>query len=245
MVKNILKYAGITLSQFAGDLNISRPTLDNYIESYDKHEKIANTFYQDIFDFLFEDANISDADFNKRYRYMKDYYGMSSGSQQVIVSKLKSGYSVVKSEYSEVLEELQKYINHDNTNPTTSLETYKMILQILKSNNVELMQILKFYSIYKGTIKLDNLTEEEERLYSFLYEAMQKKGDASILVNLETLKTFKEYANNMFLLKNNNVEKIKETITNKLSQVITDELSSNDLENLDINEILELIKQKL
>ena len=35
MVKTILKRNNVLLSQFASDLNISRPTLDSYIKTYD------------------------------------------------------------------------------------------------------------------------------------------------------------------------------------------------------------------
>ena len=70
MVKTILKRNNILLSQFASDLNISRPTLDSYIKSYDNGIPLSNNLYQKIFDFLFTDITISNEEFTKKYDYI-------------------------------------------------------------------------------------------------------------------------------------------------------------------------------
>ena len=75
MIKQILQRAGVTLAQFASDLSISRPTLDSYIAAFDNGSKISNSFYQDIFDFLFEDQQMQAEEFSRRYKYMREYYG--------------------------------------------------------------------------------------------------------------------------------------------------------------------------
>ena len=59
MIKTILKRNNILLSQFANDLNISRPTLDAYIKSFDKGVALSNSLYQKIFEFLFNDPAVS------------------------------------------------------------------------------------------------------------------------------------------------------------------------------------------
>lgn len=77
MVKTILKRNNVLLSQFASDLNISRPTLDSYIKNYDRGEQIANNLYQKIFNFLFSDVLITNEDFLKKYTYVIKNYGNS------------------------------------------------------------------------------------------------------------------------------------------------------------------------
>ena len=75
MIKTILKRNNILLSQFANDLNISRPTLDAYIKSFDKGVALSNSLYQKIFEFLFNDPAVSKEQFNKKYEYIIANYG--------------------------------------------------------------------------------------------------------------------------------------------------------------------------
>ena len=52
-VKNQLKNLGITLAEFADKLQISRPTLDSYIQIFESGDKIPKEKYQTIFNKLF------------------------------------------------------------------------------------------------------------------------------------------------------------------------------------------------
>ena len=67
MIKAVLKRNNILLSEFADNLNISRPTLDAYIRNYDAGVRLSNNLFQKIFDFLFSDAQMSPEDFQRRY----------------------------------------------------------------------------------------------------------------------------------------------------------------------------------
>ena len=99
------------------DLNISRPTLDTYIELYGAGSKINNPFYHDIFDFLFENPYISESDFIKRYTYMRDFYGMSNSDTSMAVSRLKSTFELPKTEYIRTIELVESILLNDKTTP--------------------------------------------------------------------------------------------------------------------------------
>lgn len=245
VVKNILKQSGVTLSQFASDLNISRPTLDNYIDIYDSGHHISNTFYHDIFDFLFENSNISDDDFIKRYRYMKNYYGFSSGEAQITVSKLKSSYTTPKGEYMEVIDEIIGHLNSDKMNPDTPLETYKMILKTLKMNSDELFNLYKFYSIFSGNEKLGLVNDDEKKIYSELYNAMRNIKNTNMPIRESLFEEFTNYANEAYDSKHYHVDQIKKTLNDKLNEVLLDEIQKGDLNKMSIDQIIEVIKRKL
>ena len=55
MIKKKLKELGITLAYFAESLSISRPTLDTYIDYFEKKEKIPKDKIQIIFERLFSE----------------------------------------------------------------------------------------------------------------------------------------------------------------------------------------------
>ncbi len=73
MIKELLKNNGITLTQLAGDLKVSRPTLDSYIKSYEAGEPIPNELYAETFAFLFDEATDIDGEFVLRYEYIKTH----------------------------------------------------------------------------------------------------------------------------------------------------------------------------
>lgn len=245
MVKSILKQSGVTLSQFASDLNISRPTLDNYIETYDSGQKISNGFYYDIFDFLFENPNISDVDFIKRYKYMKEHYGMSSIEPQVSVTKLKSGFNLPKGDYQETLEQIQQIIDNDRQNPDTPIDIYKIFLGALKFKTNEIYDFYKFYSLYHGIEKIGSLNDEQKKLYGLLHEALNKSEDKNLSIDPILLNNFVAHANKTYENRNHKILNIKNAISDKLTEVIEDELQKGNLSDMDLNDIIELIKKKI
>lgn len=78
MIKQILKNNGITLIKFSEELNISRPTLDNYMKAFENGDEIGNDLFQNIFSFLFSNATITEAEFSSKFDYIKKYYGLGS-----------------------------------------------------------------------------------------------------------------------------------------------------------------------
>ena len=85
MVKAVLKRNNVMLSEFAQSLNVSRPTLDTYIKNYDDGGRLSNTLFQKIFDFLFGDVRMSNAEFAKRYAYVKEHYGKRVGASIAVM----------------------------------------------------------------------------------------------------------------------------------------------------------------
>lgn len=66
MIKETLKKYGITLTQFANTLNISRPTLDTYIRLYESGQALPNDKYKFLFDSVFNDGIENEIDFQEQ-----------------------------------------------------------------------------------------------------------------------------------------------------------------------------------
>ncbi len=144
MVKVILKQNGITLIQFSNDLNLSRPTVDSYIKSYDENGTVPSQLYQKIFDFLFSGIDISNAEFLNKYEYVKTYYG----------NKEKNLYEIRKSNTpSEDIEEADY-----GSNMVNELIYY---LQKFK-HSIPLDKIVEILTIVKGYVTVEAMWRNDK-----------------------------------------------------------------------------------
>lgn len=159
MIKAVLKRNNILLSEFADNLNISRPTLDAYIRNYDAGVRLSNNLFQKIFDFLFSDAQMSPEDFQRRYVYVLENYGkktdMSSYSQSAPQSSSgeSNGTSAAQAVYDVLSEDLilEKFTKDE----------YNVLAKLLMNDNGLLHCIFKHFLLWKGKVKLTDLNEPE------------------------------------------------------------------------------------
>lgn len=70
-IKKNLKTLDVKISKLATELGISRPTLDTYIEYFEKGQPIPNDGYQKIFEFLFSNEEMNSIEFAKKFDYVK------------------------------------------------------------------------------------------------------------------------------------------------------------------------------
>lgn len=167
MIKAVLKRNNILLSEFADNLNISRPTLDAYIKNYDSGVRLSNNLFQKIFDFLFSDAQMSPEDFQRRYIYVLENYGkktdMSSYSQSApqTSSGEANGTSVAQAVYDILSEDLilEKFTKDE----------YNVLAKLLMNDNGLLHCIFKYFLLWKGKVKLTDLNEPEIMMAINLY----------------------------------------------------------------------------
>ena len=130
MVKTILKQNGVTLLQFANDLNISRPTLDVYIKNYDAGIELSNSVFQKIFDFLFEDE-LDKKEFKEKYEYVKSYYGNKDEGLSSLHSKSISSSDNNSDEYNELCDRIIDIIAKSkdlNKIPMDKLQSIEKVL---------------------------------------------------------------------------------------------------------------------
>lgn len=85
-IKKNLKALDIKISKLATELGVSRPTLDAYIEYFEKGLQIPNEGYQKIFEYLFFGDEINSVEFAQRYDYVKRVMlaDAKSGAEKII-----------------------------------------------------------------------------------------------------------------------------------------------------------------
>ncbi len=70
-IKRQLKNFDVRLSKFARELNISRPTLDSYIEYFEQGKPIPNEVCQQAFNSLFSTESLTAVEFAKKYDFVR------------------------------------------------------------------------------------------------------------------------------------------------------------------------------
>lgn len=68
-IKEYLKSVGVSKQEFASEIKLSRPTLDSYIDMYEKSGRIPRERYQIIFDNLFREE-LTEVEFKEKLKKM-------------------------------------------------------------------------------------------------------------------------------------------------------------------------------
>lgn len=244
MIKATLKRVGITLVQFSSELSISRPTLDNYIETFSAGKEIPNPFFNDIFHFLFDDTSITNEEFLKRYQYMKEHYGFQDADNTMQVSKLKSGFSLPKGEYDIVLDHLVEHIEQSRFNRTVPLETYKLLVRILNNNDHEFSDFLLFFSYLYGYEKVPDLPDVRKKIFTSYYLGYESANNNEPF-DESKYQSFVEIANKNFENRHKHVKQLKKEVVTKIEEVLMGELSKPENRNLELSDIIEILKKTL
>ena len=216
MVKTILKRNNILLSQFASDLNISRPTLDSYMKSYDKGIQLTNNLYQKIFDFLFSDISISNEEFLKKYEYIVSNYGTSG--------EIKStGNSLTNTILENMVNDgsIRSYLNNDELNSLGDLIANKDSL---------LLHLLKIGLILSNKIELNTLSDKDKMLTVGMYELSCKLNSSDFTFNKDSYDSLENAVNK----KQEPVTKseIKQKLVDSVSKIIDEAVESGDVESI-------------
>lgn len=225
MVKTILKRNNILLSQFANDLNISRPTLDSYIKSYDKGISLTNNLYQKIFDFLFTDITISNEEFVKKYDYVVTNYGAPG--------EIKSGGSSLSNTV------LENIVNDGTIRTILNNNELNSLGDLIINRDSLLMHLLKIGLILSNKIELDTLSEKDKMLTVGMYELSCKLNDCDYSFNHDIYKNLENAVNK----KKDPISKkeIKQRLIDELSKIIDEAIEKGDAES--ITNLLQSLKQ--
>lgn len=162
-IKEFLKKYKITLKELAETLSLSRPTLNSYIEQFEKEEKISNPIYQNIF------TQIFNKDWGDKIEIIDEIKELKQNGSQVI----NEDYC---SENLELIESIKEKMYKDMKGAKEVLPLYKFINSVLYNYNSDsgLTGYID-YNLYLNSLKnLENIGEEEKILISNIYPIMSK-----------------------------------------------------------------------
>lgn len=238
-IKVKLKELGIRVSEFAEQLAISRPTLDNYISLYEKGETIPSEKYQYIFNNLFGEEVETKEEFVSS---LKSYH-------HLIERDIALGTLDLDTEKTDLMTSILEKMKEDLSQKDYDESIYIFINYLIRSyRKVSLFKEYANYVLYLNSIKnLEEIKPSEKIFISNMYKIMSLAIDDKL--------QFDEDYYNKFLLRVNEIKEdndkeedllkeklVKEILNKKLNSAIKEELKLGvSIEDIDINELVKKI----
>ena len=223
-IKKHLKSLDVKISKLAIDLGVSRPTLDTYIECFEKGEKIPNEAYNSIFEFLFSNEEMNTIEFAQKYDYVK----------RVMLSDAKKGVE------KNILEEREKLLLDTIKNSLEYGDVDKSLLEFIclfvTNKNVDLVKAIYMYFNYSNgyeDMNIKDIDNKDKALFSNLAKIFEEYQQGTI-ENIDT------YYNQVFQ-KNQRIFERKKVKVNDTD--IVNYIKNNLNENSDID--IEVLKKMI
>lgn len=229
-IKNKLREMKITLVEFSSELEISRPTLDTYIELYESDSIIPKEKYQKIFGYLFNEEIKNREEFLQRMKQCHD----------LIEKDRLLGTAELNPKKTDILTSIIKEMTKDMSEPDCNEDIYIFINMIVRSyRREEIFQKLARYFLLLNAKCTDSASKEEEIYLSNYYKLFYEDKNNLLKMDNEYLAKFYSKAKDIAANEMKNKEKIKEALLGKVIQEI-DKMSKIgiDVNNISIKELI-------
>ena len=237
MIKRQLKKFNITHTQFCEDFNISRPTLNTYIECHENNRQLPSDVFQRIFDYLFDDEIDSKAEFDERYRYVQDYYyrKYTNRSENELLGYDRQS----ERNYNQLLMTIQK----DMVEKNITDDKFMMINYILKNDDELLNKYIDFLLCYTGNKKFNVSKFKDNKVIVLLYKALKQKDSKMRKEDFRTLDEFIKFTNQRVEEKLASNQKPKRHMSKKLASFIEERYGH--LSDEEVDQVIQELSKKL
>lgn len=215
-IKDFLKRYRLTLKEFAELLELSRPTLNSYIEQYEMDGKIQNNYYNNIFKEIFSH------DWKEKEEIVEKINSLKS-----LTSKKEGVEEEYCLENIELINSIKDKMYKDMKGKKEVLPLYKFINSVLYNYNTDegLTGYIDYNLYLNGLKDIKNISEKEKTLVSEIFPIMRKhiknelqfnsEGYASFLERIEEIKRFRKLESER--IEKEFREKIREELELKLN----------------------------
>ena len=231
-IKDILKENSVKLTELSNILDISRPTLNSYIDEFEREGKISNKEYDSFF------KKIS----KKNYKSKEELLGDINGFRELLVNKK---FSDLLPENLRLLKNIYDKIYEDMKGKDKVVPIYKFIDSAI--NNYGEDKALSGYINYtlylNGLKEIKEITTDDKILVSNIFPIMKKYEKSQLKMNDEGLREFYNRVDEIKKVREERYQKFEKALKEKLMEEfsIKDELSKEDLKrilnNLDLKKI--------
>ena len=231
-IKDILKENSVKLIELSNILDISRPTLNSYIDEFEKEGKISNKEYDSFF------KKIS----KKNYESKDELLGDINEFRELLVNKK---FSDLLPENLRLLQNIYDKIYEDMKGKDKVVSIYKFIDSAI--NNYGEDKALSGYIDYtlylNGLKEIKEITTDDKILVSNIFPIMKKYENSQLKMNDEGLKEFYNRVDEIKKIREERYQKFEKELKEKLMKELSikDELSKEDLKkilnNLDLKKI--------
>ncbi len=233
MIKETLKRNGFTLSQFADSLNITRPTLNSYINLFEQGYTIPNEKYQLLFDSLF----------GMDYKSCVEFREQLENANYLIERDSLLGTMNLGAEKTDILSEIIESCKQDLFKPTYDINLYKFIVMFVNSyyeNNV-FQHLAKYFLTLNGFCDVDTLNQKEKIAISNYYNLFKNEVIGNLQLDILSLNAFYKRVYDL----NSQKESKKEAIKKEVDLLISEKIEALVRLGIDIDDIdtYEMIKR--
>ena len=231
-IKDILKENNVKLIELSNILDISRPTLNSYIDEFEREGKISNKEYDSFF------KKIS----KKNYKSKEELLGDINGFRELLVNKK---FSDLLPENLRLLKNIYDKIYEDMKGKDKVVPIYKFIDSAI--NNYGEDKALSGYINYtlylNGLKEIKEITTDDKILVSNIFPIMKKYERSQLKMNNEGLKEFYNRVDEIKKIREERYQKFEKALKEKLMKELSikDELNKEDLKrilnNLDLKKI--------
>jgi len=231
-VIKILKENNVKLIELSNILNISRPTLNSYIDEFEKEGKITNEEYDSFF------KKIS----KKSYLSREELFGDINEFKEFL---MKKKYGDFLPENLRLLQSIYRKIYKDMKGKNKVVAIYKFLESAI--NNYGEDKALSGYINYtlylNGLKDIKEITADDKILVSNIFPIMKKYEKSELEINDEGLKEFYSRVDEIKKVREIRYQKFERELKEKLMKELSlkDELNKEDLKrvlnNLDLKKI--------
>ena len=231
-IKDILKENSVKLIELSNILDISRPTLNSYIDEFERNGKISNKEYNSFF------KKISEKSYKNREELLRDINEL----RETLVNKT---FSDLLPENLILLQNIYDKIYEDMKGKDKVVPIYKFIDSAI--NNYGEDKALSGYINYtlylNGLKEIKEITVDDKILVSNIFPIMKKYEKSQLKMNDEGLREFYNRVDEIKKIREERYQKFEKALKEKLMEEfsIKDELSKEDLKrilnNLDLKKI--------
>ena len=220
------------LIELSNILDISRPTLNSYIDEFEREGKISNKEYDSFF------KKIS----KKNYESKEELLGDINEFRELLVNKK---FSDLLPETLRLLKNIYDKIYEDMKGKDKVVPIYKFIDSAI--NNYGEDKTLSGYINYtlylNGLKEIKEITTDDKILVSNIFPIMKKYESSQLKMNDEGLKEFYNRVDEIKKIREERYQKFEKALKEKLMKELSikDELNKEDLKrilnNLDLKKI--------
>nr|WP_314532012.1 hypothetical protein [uncultured Fusobacterium sp.] len=231
-IKNILKENNVKLIELSNILDISRPTLNSYIDEFEKEGKISNKEYDSFFKKILK----------KNYESKDELLRDINEFRELLVNKK---FSDLLPENLRLLQNIYDKIYEDMKGKDKVVSIYKFIESTI--NNYGEDKVLSGYINYtlylNGLKDIKEMTVDDKILVSNIFPIMKKYEKSELKINDEGLKEFYSRVDEIKKVREIRYQKFEKVLKEKLMKELSlkDELNKEDLKrilnNLDLKKI--------
>ncbi|MEL7607263.1 hypothetical protein [Sedimentibacter saalensis] len=229
-IKLRLKELGIKLLEFAKELDISRPTLDNYIALYEKDEDLPSEKYQIIFENLFDDG----------IETKEEFENVLASYRHLIQRDKILGVKELSVEKTDLLSDLIGLIKRDIESEDYCKDIYAFINMLVRSyKDIPTYRRFSDYFLYlNGKKDINDIVEEDKAFYANLYDLMKKDTENRLVYDSELFSLFENRVNEILITQNEQEEDLTEKIMKeKFDELVRKAIKDKIKQGYDVKDI--------